>query len=445
MDSFIHPVLSLQELCLLKLATIICDDPDMKNFVQKHGNDSFVFPSKEALMFMDRNEERVGDTWRRKEILVDATEIVDLKDRLQYFSTSPRNMKLVSINERSDILPFRKWEELVDDKFSLFLLPKSLRPKLLEIVRTVAIQIDRWVKDLSPIIHDSAEIAHNALCYFQWTSLGRINRRKTAKTIIINKGCSEPLLCVLAEYYDLMDDLDMDKEKVDFYRKGIDRKFWMFLTGEVYCDPKDPFNYSLLSYLNGHCLQYPDLMLGLSELTLSDKIKFYKVAGFQLLLFFLDWPLQRQFLEASELLLPFFDTDEFHAILRIILYDRILLGRKDFNYIGLLKSFWHQSSSELKEFIEGKPIYEPLMFTVNYPNEEAFPNEKLFESNFNNRLTFQYQGVKYSLFRTDRVYRKFRHCFFDLTRPRYIEEVSYVSQKRKHDDLDHGKLGEVGI
>ncbi|GFY46186.1 uncharacterized protein TNIN_160011 [Trichonephila inaurata madagascariensis] len=224
---------------------MICDDPDIKNFVHKHGNDSFVFPSKEALMFMDRNEGRVGDTWMRKEVSVEGTVIVKEKGNPECERHWQRNMKCSYENERSDILPFRKWEELVDDKFTLYLIPKSLRPKLLEMVRTVAIQVDRWIKDLSLLVLHSAEIENSALCYFQWTSLGRIDRRKTVKTIIKNKGCPERLLYTLAKFYDLMDDLDLEKNKVAFYRKGLDRKFCALVAGKVFCDPEDIFRLAL--------------------------------------------------------------------------------------------------------------------------------------------------------------------------------------------------------
>ncbi|GFS37869.1 uncharacterized protein TNIN_52271 [Trichonephila inaurata madagascariensis] len=404
-------------------------------------------------MFMDRNGERVGQSWRRKEFLADGPEIESLKFASQFHKPNPMNAKFVSTEERSGILPFRKWEELVEQKLSLFLLPKNLQSELLEMVRTVTIEIDRWIKDLSLILSEPLEIAHSGLCYFQWTSLGRINRQETARNIIMNVRSYKSDLCILAEHYDLKDDMGIEKDTItkelakylNFNRMVLYRKYWTTAAGENdrYSDPQGSFKRSLLSYLNGHCLQYPDLLLGLSQLTDPERSEFYKKGSFLLLLFFLDWPLQRQFLKASELLLPFLKTNEFHAILRIILYDRILLGRKDFKYIGLLKEFWHQSSSELKEFIEDKSIYEPLMFTVNYPNEETFPNEKLFESNFNNRLTFQYQGVKYSLFRTDRIYRNYRYNFFELTRPRYIEEVSYISQKRKHEDLNPDQPGKV--
>ncbi|GFT27683.1 hypothetical protein TNCV_3570551 [Trichonephila clavipes] len=122
MELFIHPMLSLRELSLLKLAIVVFNDPDIKEYIKKHRNDSFVFPSREVVIFMDRNEGRVGQTWIRREFLVDATEIVDLNFSPEFYYSPPRNIKFVSMNERSEILPFRKWEELVEKKIKLVLI-----------------------------------------------------------------------------------------------------------------------------------------------------------------------------------------------------------------------------------------------------------------------------------------------------------------------------------
>ncbi|GFR31554.1 uncharacterized protein TNCT_258391 [Trichonephila clavata] len=444
----IYPMLSLRELSMVKTAIIVYNDPVIQDFIRDHGNESFVFPSKEALMFLNATEDRVGQTWKRKEFLLDGIDIQDYKRMSLNFDASRANETFVSGNERRDVLlPFKKWEELVAKKVSTFSLPKCLEPELFEITRTVAIEIAKWIRDLSLIVDEPSEIVRSALCYFQWNSLGRIDREETAKMLIMNEASTRNNLYMLAIHYDLLKDMHIDmrrkidktEEYQDFQRIALADSYFKKSTGEnnIRYSPRRNWIDYLDVYLKRNCLPYPDLMLVLTQLSVSERETLFSKASFYVLILFVDWPLQRYFLEASELLLPYLSNHHFYATIKMLLHYRILVGRKDFNYISLLKGFWHRSSSKLKESFQNtyEPLYKSLMFTINYPEEQKFPKEKLFKTDFDNRLTYEYQGIKYYLFRTDRIYLTNSYRFLQFSNSRYIEEVSYFSQRTEDEGL----------
>ncbi|GFS33687.1 hypothetical protein TNIN_340691 [Trichonephila inaurata madagascariensis] len=93
---FTTPMLSLRQLALLKVATLVCDDTKIKNFLRKHGSVSFVFSKKEALIFMDLTEAGDEQGWIRE----DRTPINGLKDfshSLHPFNADPKFIQKVEI------------------------------------------------------------------------------------------------------------------------------------------------------------------------------------------------------------------------------------------------------------------------------------------------------------------------------------------------------------
>ncbi|GFQ91291.1 uncharacterized protein TNCT_307442 [Trichonephila clavata] len=407
---------------------------------------------------MDETEAGAKQEWLRKEFMLDGTHIRSIKHSSLYLNPLNAEQKFFSTNVRqAEILPFSKWENLVEEKLLSFLLPKCLFPLLIELTRMVSIEIDKWIKDLSLILERSAEIAHTSQRYFQWNSLGKIDRTRTARMLIMNEGSNMYDLYILAVHYNLLDDVLIDNntrrrleevaEHGQFSRICIHRQYWRQSAGEndILFAPQNSWTEALHLNLVSHSVQYPDLLFGLAQMGPCERKELFESSSFFILLLLLNWPLQGQFLNASELLLPYLSKDNYYILLRIILYERIMLSRKDFNYFNLLKGFWYQSTVEFKEFVKTKSIYEPLMFTMNYSNERNFPNEKLFESDFNNRLTFQYQGIKYCLFRTDRIFVRRMQIFTDLIYPRYIEEFSFLSQKRKIGPPNNCLLNIVGF
>ncbi|GFY73357.1 uncharacterized protein TNIN_398841 [Trichonephila inaurata madagascariensis] len=196
---FTIPMLSLRQLALLKVATLVCDDTKIKNFLREHGSVSFVFPRKEGLVFMDVTEAVNKQGWIPQQYVLDCTPIKGLKDLSHFLHPYNADPKFASTNARNpNLLPFCKWEDLVEEKLLSFLLPRHLFPPVIEMTRIVSMEIDKWVKELSLVLERSAEIAHTSQRYFQWNSLAKIDRIKTARNLIINEGSNIEDLYILA-------------------------------------------------------------------------------------------------------------------------------------------------------------------------------------------------------------------------------------------------------
>ncbi|GFS79549.1 uncharacterized protein NPIL_211751 [Nephila pilipes] len=428
--------ISLRQRALLKLAITVCNDPDIQDFVKEHGSVSFIFPSKETEVFMDGEARLVESTWKLEEYLS--------KDVIQVMrDNAPPKIMMIT-----DTLPFRKWEELVNKKISL--LPRSSQPELFGVIRFVSAEIDRWIKDHSLIWRNSAEIARASQCDFDWNCLGRIDRIKTARMLIKNESLRIEDRYILALHYDLVDDMPASEIGKLECEKIAERHvadlgfttFWItrFWKSEFnYIESRNCFTKSssdirlfyLIEALSRKCMQYEDFLFFLSKMDNYERTKVFDACAVDILVYFLDWPLQRNFIHAAKRLLPYFKRRDSRHILDLILYERIMLGRKEFDYISLLKEFWFLCETFYATFHDEtfyetcyeEAFHETLMFTINYPTDKNFPNEQLLERFRREYLTYECQGIKYCLLRTK---EHSKHPFQTLGRD-YIEDHSFVN------------------
>ncbi|GFX32545.1 uncharacterized protein TNCV_3704191 [Trichonephila clavipes] len=315
---------------------------------------------------------------------------------------------------RKTTLPFARWEELVKDRISS--LPQLLKHELLDVVRSISIEIDKWLKYHS---QEWLNFSENeiSLYDFQWNSLGKIDLLRTASALIVNETVNIKDRYMLACLYGLMDKLPMGKKVpdeivqmyLDLAKRGIKvQKEWDLSPEAI------QFNYFMRSnlftavsseqkvlFLNTalwkECLQYNDFLFYISNMANEDREAVFKISALKILQLHLDWPLQGEFLNAAEHLLPYFTKRDFILMVNVIIYERIMLRRKDFNYIDLLKEFWSLSPSHLKNSIIAYPIYESLMLIINFPMDEIFPNEQLLQSYKSIDLKFGCCGVRYIL------------------------------------------------
>ncbi|GFX32563.1 uncharacterized protein TNCV_3704371 [Trichonephila clavipes] len=392
-----------------KSAITVCLDPEILDFVKINGCASFVFPSKETHLYLGVKSPK-EEPWIWKDFLTDSV-------FKQYALPTQGNGVTESSDcvTRKNILPFARWEELVEERIST--LPKLLQHQLLDVVRLVSIEIDKWIKEHTKFWREFSEIARSFLYDFQWNALGKIDLMRTARKLIINERADIISRNILATLYGLKDKIPIkDKlpdEIVEEYSNFSERDFTKPPTGIPFFLMQ--FNYTLQkdkfitlnpvekemyfeALLRMECLQYEDFPFFMSHMNDDASKILFEYHAFKILgQYFLDWPLQCKFLSAAEQLLPYFTEREFRGILRLIIYERIMLRRKDFNYIDLLKEFWALSPSKLKESIRADSIYEPLMLIINFPVNEMFPNELLLENYNEDCLTFNYHGVKYIL------------------------------------------------
>ncbi|GFY59202.1 uncharacterized protein TNIN_313581 [Trichonephila inaurata madagascariensis] len=133
-------VLSLRQMAMTKLAITVSRDQKILDFVKDYGYASFVFPSKEIHLYLGVKSP-VEETWMWKDYMIEK-----LPSKFDYL----RHMRRISASEPDDcvtgknVLPFSRWEELVEERISS--LPKVLQHELLDVVRSVSIELDKWIK-----------------------------------------------------------------------------------------------------------------------------------------------------------------------------------------------------------------------------------------------------------------------------------------------------------
>ncbi|GFT43675.1 uncharacterized protein NPIL_125251 [Nephila pilipes] len=236
MASCSSPVKSLRQMTMLKIAIAVCSDPDLKAFMKENGRVSFFFQSKENEGQLNDETGQAEQTWTLEDYFLegDSTHSIGIRkaDVIPAWET------------REDSQPLGKWEEVVERKISSFSFPQRLRSEMFGVIRSVTAEIDKWIKDHSLVLVDSVEIARSALCYFQWNSLGKIDRVKTAITLITNEILQIEDLNILALHFGLMDDMHSDRHRsptrgkisekhIDFpIGQGNIDVIWNTLTGE---------------------------------------------------------------------------------------------------------------------------------------------------------------------------------------------------------------------
>ncbi|GFS63925.1 uncharacterized protein TNIN_13641 [Trichonephila inaurata madagascariensis] len=193
MDYFKHPyLLSLRQLAMRKVAITVYLDPEILDFVKDNGSTSFVFPSEAYKCLGVKNP--MNETRKTRY----------LKEVIHKFNLPQKRKR------KSSILPFVRWEELVKEKISS--LPKVLQHELLGVVRSVSIEIDRWIKDHAEDWQKSPEIAYSFQYDFQWNSHGKIDRVRTGKTLITDKRLEIEDRYLLATLYGLMDKMPIGEK-----------------------------------------------------------------------------------------------------------------------------------------------------------------------------------------------------------------------------------------
>lgn len=426
----------LRQMALVKIAIAICNDKEIRAVVKEYGITSFVFLSKETHIFLRKPPTSVSEE-------VNQLRINECQSRVLVRCKTSLNAEVHMKPEGScsdelriplDILPSKKWEDLVQNKISTTSLPRYVRNELFSVVRIITFEIDNWVKDHSDILSSCAELQ----CSLQWKPQGKIDRKKTAKVLIWNDSLSltdrYSLSCLYyleGESYYLWSRMCPGEKKVSWaHTRFLPFWFvndWMLREGSksVYtvADIHTPillrqtfsefFTQRKLKYLLNSIfwktMEYEDLILTLSEIDASNREDIFKTCAAQVLEYFLDWPLQNEFIEVADFLWPYLSETNFRYLLELILYRRIMVGWVDYDYIDLLKEFWSRSPPPHKEYIKQNCIYEPLMFAVNHNSIEPFPNEKLLENYKEEYLMFKFQGVKYCMFKSPRTFDRGIH------------------------------------
>ncbi|GFY40288.1 uncharacterized protein TNIN_217941 [Trichonephila inaurata madagascariensis] len=353
---------TLRRMNLVVIAARICNDPKVKAFMKNYGPVSFAIPDKELRTFLN------GPLPDSTHQVMYKLRIAELKDIFYSSSETPVSTRNFASPEyytdfnmygfTTDDLPSTLWEEMVSKKISCLPLPNILERELMPVIRCICLEIDRWQKDHKNISElDFLELQN----YISWTPQGKINRIDTAKSLIRDENIPICERYNLARHYGFLDDvvsLLKKMNEVDKFRSSrLGNQAWFAYstngTGENsiynwFDAYGNPLNFSKFfslsepsqkvqwynSFLNLKYIEYDDLRFCFSLLDKNEQENTLRQYSSKILQYYLVWPLQNEFLIVSKNIWPYMSIENCIDILHFIIYQRIMIGWKDFNYVG---------------------------------------------------------------------------------------------------------------
>ncbi|GFY43357.1 uncharacterized protein TNIN_90691 [Trichonephila inaurata madagascariensis] len=383
---FYNPTVpTLQQMSFAVIAIKICTDQEVKALMKKYGHTLFLIPSKEMHVFLNKELPKYTPAREIYELVIDESkDVYCMTDsRSTYFSIisnciPDRHFNILQITENN--LPCMMWEKLILEKISSLPLPNNMKSKLMPLMRCICIEINQWNKHHEDIFRFQCIDFQR---YFCWNSKGRIDRVKTAKSLVNDESLLITERFKLARRYLFLSDVmslweklpplfkiqikrlqDDDAEKVwfQYIATRTDENFNRICRIPWYNTYNLRACFSFLKqdekavWLNNCILNkridYEDLCSCLSLLEKNEQELILRLYSSEILQYYLVWPLQNEFLDVLKSLWPFISIEKCIDILCFIIYERLMIGWKDFDYVWLLKEFWRQTPNNFKELLK---------------------------------------------------------------------------------------------
>ncbi|GFR31023.1 uncharacterized protein TNCT_366801 [Trichonephila clavata] len=430
----INFVPSLQHIALIKVAIAICNDPEVIALEEELKFPISLLPSK-ALETLYNESSWFYLSWPLIEKLLPwmKPKSAKIKRRSQeegeiscesYWDSADKPYE-AKIRFPLCILSSKRWEKLILKKAANFSIAKNLQKQLVDVVRYLFSEIEKWKQDHDPIVSSYASLPSS----FHWKSCGIIDWLKTARTLIRDESIHIANRFILACYYCLDDEIerlwstmkDYEKDCFSEVNSSVIAKVWTSWIARgvslnwnriAYGYPDSPLGLRgfftkltptkkqewLTSAVRFRSLQYDDLCFCLSHIDENVKEKLFEACSRQILEYFLEWPMQPFFLRMAACLWKYLDEKEFQYLLDVIVYQRILVGWCGFNYIELLREFWNQSTAVCKEYVMMSSFYPSLKIIIDYDYKKPFPKKELVQSNEQDYLFFTSLGIRFMYF-----------------------------------------------
>lgn len=441
--------ISLQQMCLSKVAVAVFNDPEVKNFVDIHGVHCCIWPSEEIEIFLGTTSD---SSFQQANTL--AVSKLNQRNGVTEFRVSEGKVPLISDGEVS-VLPNKQWEILVENRISTLRLPKLIQKEVMALVRLIVIECDKWWEDHARIPMSTTGPQIN----FHWAQNGKIDRQKTAKALVSNSTAEVMDRFQLACQYCFEDDVVSlwgmlnGSEQIVFQesRIGVARIWADWIRGVAALDwdgiarnsecnlfglrgffPKlseeDRFQWLLLA-VKRKGIEYDELQFCFSKLNQNQQTELLKECPLQILEMFLDWPVQGELLDVIELFWPYLSVQECRDFFHLILSQKILLGSKDFNYVPLIRELWEKSPSRYKEFIRMDKLYKTLKLVIQYDRFRPFPYSLLMHYNDDSSLTFCSADTMFLICKKKNCFHNYRFPFHHLFNKCRRISVVYFSEK----------------
>ncbi|GFQ83405.1 RNase H domain-containing protein [Trichonephila clavata] len=387
-------LLTLRQMSLSKLALQVFHDPDVRLFTSTHDIHCCIWPREEIESFLGKepvtllNDEQVYQF-----LFVLARPTLETEYKHRYTGDGKYHS-----------LPNKQWEILLNQKLSTLSLPNMFKKDVKGLIRLIVIESYIWFQDHKTTIQSTTNLQN----HFHWTQDNKIDRQKTAKSIIaddniilLDRFMIALLYCFEVDAYffwkklsyrfrhDFEGDLFYEKSKTWFlhfsygdeidweeYARKISRNDFGFRTYLPKMRQEKRLECVML-LLNQNWINYHELQFCLSTLDQNQQIKVMKKCSFEILKMFLDWPLREKLLDVLKILWPYLSEMNFRDLL-----DLILCQKRLFNWISYDTYTLAEELRKRNPFIYNKSInYYTLKSALKCKGSLSFKNELRGRSN----------------------------------------------------------------
>ncbi|GFQ87689.1 uncharacterized protein TNCT_82291 [Trichonephila clavata] len=420
---------TLKQISFVVNAVRICNDQEVQAFMQRYGHVPFSFPSNELRIFLNKEIPESSQRKMYKLYIEGRNYVINIPHHFSFISRNDTHDDSCfnSFGFTANNLPSTTWEEMVFRKISCLDLPNTLGYELMSIIRSICLEIYRWQKMHEDCLGCDFSDFQKYLC---WNAQGKINLIKTAKFLINNESLPISKRYNLSRHYGFEKDVLSLCEKMSIAEKDYanqlgdqygERAWFEYgATGtaensiEIYWEAfGNPLNFrklfSLLSpthkaewykmLITLKLMDYNDVCFCLSFLEENELENVFRRCSSEILQYYLVWPFQKEFLKVAKILWPYMSIQDYIPLLHFIMYQKIMMGWKDFDYVWLVKEFWRQTPDNLKELAKRDMIYQLILPVINYKENKRFPNEMILQNYEGNILEFHHVGINCKLYR----------------------------------------------
>ncbi|GFW40583.1 uncharacterized protein TNCV_4824191 [Trichonephila clavipes] len=422
------PVPNLQQMALVQIAIRITNDAPIVALTDKYGPISHILPDAASKLFLD--ETRTARLRNDGKIKMSKLKIHHTIQPTREFQRSPNYW----------------WEQLVSRSISTLPFPKVMHRRILGATRAVSLEVDRWLQDHSVLwtVDPCLDLRSDLI----WKPIGKIDRAKTAKSFIRNENLNIRIRYILACLYCYEDDvfslwgrmsLIEQAFVCELSQKNDAVKCWTrSAKGESVINWNDLCFFSSLyplglpiinekmgkalkefrvaSFMVKGLIEFEDIYQCLSPKEFDSCSKSLKVLPQYVLRYLLDWPFQAEFLKVASRGWTFLSTEGFHDLLKVIVFQRIMIGRDDFDYVYLLEEFWKQSPPRYKKSLRKSFIYDIVLLIVDTNIRGPSLSQLLLKHYGKNYLIYQYLRMRYIVFKEEEGIKEFQNLGFSPDR-----------------------------
>ncbi|GFR23593.1 uncharacterized protein TNCT_574171 [Trichonephila clavata] len=296
------------------------------------------------------------------------------------------------------------WKEIIRSIISTCNIPLTLQVEIIDLLKPFALEIHNWMVDHKRIF-TKKQAKSIQFCFH---ADGTVNRIKTADTLIHSKWLDDTTQFVLAcQYWCCWDVLTFFNNLSESTRKQIRNTYttenenlnkhevnvvqWLhlFKEGRCFSEPQSRSLFYIhydwtdvtlqsrrLDYLSEESRnsllkrKFEDSdkehvgRFCLSRMSAHDREQLLKLFPLKVLRIYLFRPNHHFFMDAANKVWDQLSGQDFARLLHIIICQKIIGLWTDFDYVGLLRQFWHRSPDHLKQYMEGTFIFEILNIIV---------------------------------------------------------------------------------